>query len=450
MSAQQPLGIAAQQRGRGFTPQAQGVEHQRARASGRGGARGRGAGTRAPVVVSSSWRARGELRRRIELALDPPLARRGPRGRPARCPRPDRGRDPPVASMTSRGPGIARGSGDALARRRWRSGSAAADRRSAGRAGACDSRRGTATGVRPARSSSRSLRSTGPAGQNARRGIPANSASSARRIRRREPIHQGPRVVRRGPRRRRPRRRCTARRRPRRRLRGGPAPPRPQRRRRRSASAPRRGPRGSRCRGGRWRSRSSSSARARASWPRRRWTRAIRMSSAPAATGGRHAGSRRCLSRPRSERAGATTASRRRLVAEQLRASRARSAEVTRGNGGERLVEREHALVERLLAADPRREVARLLHPQLEPAGQVRLRLRQLVVGDDLVAQQRELAQDRVERPPDPAGVHAGSHLERAGVGVLDDARRHVVGERVSIDERRGTAGCSSRRRAPR
>ena len=64
----------------------------------------------------------------------------------------------------------------------------------------------------------------------------------------------------------------------------------------------------------------------------------------------------------------------------------------------ERLVQRVDAVVERLLAADPRREVARVVHPQLQPAGEVRLGLRQLLGRDRLVDQPGELREDRLDR----------------------------------------------------
>ena len=53
--------------------------------------------------------------------------------------------------------------------------------------------------------------------------------------------------------------------------------------------------------------------------------------------------------------------------------------------------------MEGLLAADPRGDVAGLVHAQLEAAGEVALRLGELVVGDRLVAQAGQLRQDRLE-----------------------------------------------------
>ena len=117
-------------------------------------------------------------------------------------------------------------------------------------------------------------------------------------------------------------------------------------------------------------------------------------------------------------------------------ATRRTSADVDGGDRRERLVERQDPVVERLLAADPRREVARLVHPQLEAAREVRLRLRQLLGRDGLVAQPGELGEDRVERRRQPLRVDAGRDLERAGVGVVDEPRRDVVGEALLLADR--------------
>jgi hypothetical protein len=78
--------------------------------------------------------------------------------------------------------------------------------------------------------------------------------------------------------------------------------------------------------------------------------------------------------------------------------------------------------VQRLLPADPRRQVPALLHAQLEAAREVRLGLRDLLIGHDLVPEQRELAQDRVDRPSNTPRVDAGGDLQGARVRVLDHA----------------------------
>ena len=102
---------------------------------------------------------------------------------------------------------------------------------------------------------------------------------------------------------------------------------------------------------------------------------------------------------------------------------------IDRLDRGQRLIERQHAVVERLLAADPRGDVPGVVHPQLEPAGQVALRLAELLLGDGLVAQPGELDEDGLERLGQPGRIDPGRDLEGAGVGVVDEPRRDVVGE---------------------
>ena len=48
----------------------------------------------------------------------------------------------------------------------------------------------------------------------------------------------------------------------------------------------------------------------------------------------------------------------------------------------------------------------------------------------------RQLPQDAVERPTDPARIDPGRDLQRAGVGVLDDPGGHVVREGIAVHER--------------
>ena len=156
------------------------------------------------------------------------------------------------------------------------------------------------------------------------------------------------------------------------------------------------------------------------------------------------------VSRPRRWRAGATAARRRRVVGKS-RAARSRTAGgIDRVDRGERLVEGQDPVVQRLLAADPRRDVAGVVHPQLEAAGEVALGLGQLVGRDELVAQPDELDQDRLDRRGQPRRVDAGRDLERAGVGVVDQAGGDVVGQPAAPRGPTGRAGCSCRRRARR
>ena len=85
--------------------------------------------------------------------------------------------------------------------------------------------------------------------------------------------------------------------------------------------------------------------------------------------------------------------------------------------------------MECLLATDPRGDMAGVVHPQLEPARQVALGLVELRGRDQLVAQPGELGQDRFDGRRQVRRIDAGRDLERPGVGVLDQARRDVVGE---------------------
>ena len=87
---------------------------------------------------------------------------------------------------------------------------------------------------------------------------------------------------------------------------------------------------------------------------------------------------------------------------------------VDRVDRGERLVEGQDPVVERLLAADPRGDVAGVVHPQLEAAGQVALGLGQLGLGHQLVAQPRELDQDRLERGRQPGRDRRPAETSRA------------------------------------
>ena len=89
----------------------------------------------------------------------------------------------------------------------------------------------------------------------------------------------------------------------------------------------------------------------------------------------------------------------------------------------DRLLQGIDPVVERLLAADPRREMAGLLHPQLEPARDVRLRLPELLLADEVVAQARELA-------PDYAMAYVvESELEdqRNALGWIEDPARGLM-----------------------
>ncbi len=106
----------------------------------------------------------------------------------------------------------------------------------------------------------------------------------------------------------------------------------------------------------------------------------------------------------------------------------------------ERLVEGQDAVVERLLATDPRREVAGVVHPQLETAGQVRLGLGQLVGRDLVVAQPGQLGEDGLERRLELVGVDAGVDAERADVRVLGDPRSDVVGQPELLADRQEEA----------
>ena len=196
----------------------------------------------------------------------------------------------------------------------------------------------------------------------------------------------------------------------------------------------------------------SSSARASASEPSRRWSASQdelgrRGSSAPA--GGRRPRRSRSCRQPQAALEPAQVARRARrprAAAPSSRnsspASRWTSVGVDGVDGGERLVERQDPVVERLLAADPRREVAGLVHPQLEAAGEVRLRLRELLVRDELVAQPGELGEDRVERRRQAVRVDARPRPR---------ARRRRRSRRGPTRRRRrgpaprgptGTAGC--------
>ena len=305
------------------------------------------------------------------------------------------------------------------------------------------------------RSSSRSLRSTGPAGQNARRGMPANSASSvaasaagSRSIRARasagRPSAAAASAAMHS---------ATSSRAARvevglRRVRGG-------RRRRRSASAPRRGPRGP-CESSGVAPEQVLQLRAREGQLAQPQVDArdpdvVGADSAGGGRGAGHAGSRRWRSRPRRDRAGRDDGQPQRLVAEQL------AGEPRDVGGGhpldrrERLVERQDAIVERLLPADPRREVARLLHPQLEPAGEVGLGLarapRAPTGSSRSVASSRRIASSA--RPTRPGSTPAVTCSAPASA-YSTIPERHVVGERVAIDERQEQRGCSSRRRGSR
>ena len=144
---------------------------------------------------------------------------------------------------------------------------------------------------------------------------------------------------------------------------------------------------------------------------------------------GRHAGSRSRGSRPRRWRAGATAARRSASSRNSWPARRWIARRVDRVDRGERLVEGQDPVVERLLAADPRGDVAGVVHPQLEAAGQVALGLGQLGLGDQLVAQPGQLDEDRLERGRQTGRVDAGRDLEGPGIGVVDQPGRDVVGE---------------------
>jgi hypothetical protein len=101
----------------------------------------------------------------------------------------------------------------------------------------------------------------------------------------------------------------------------------------------------------------------------------------------------------------------------------------------ERVIEGQDPVMERLLDAEPRGEVPALLEPQLQASLGVSLGLGQLLGWDRLVADARELAQDRGERRAEVVGVDPGVDLEDAGVGVLGGERVDVVGEsRVLAD----------------
>ena len=161
----------------------------------------------------------------------------------------------------------------------------------------------------------------------------------------------------------------------------------------------------------------SSSARASASEPRRRCSRRqdeVRIArSRPARrrTRARQAWQPQVRARGRAVARPARPRRAAGLIADELAGD---PLDVVGGDGldrGERLVERQHPVVERLLAADPRGDVAGLVHAQLEAARQVALRLLELVGRDQLVAQARELDEDRAERLAQPAGIDPGRDL---------------------------------------
>ena len=85
--------------------------------------------------------------------------------------------------------------------------------------------------------------------------------------------------------------------------------------------------------------------------------------------------------------------------------------------------------MEGLLATDPRGHMARVVHAQLETAREVALGLVELGGRDQFVAQPRELGEDRFDGRRQARRIDARRDLERPRVGVLDQARRDVVGE---------------------
>ena len=92
--------------------------------------------------------------------------------------------------------------------------------------------------------------------------------------------------------------------------------------------------------------------------------------------------------------------------------------------------------MQRLLPADPRGDVAGVVHAQLQAAGEIPLRLGQLVLRDQLVAQPGELREDRPERLAETGRVHAGRDLERPRIGIVDDPGRDVVGQPALLADR--------------
>ena len=109
----------------------------------------------------------------------------------------------------------------------------------------------------------------------------------------------------------------------------------------------------------------------------------------------------------------------------------------------------EDAIVERLLPADPGRDVARVVHPQLHPAGEIALRLLELSLRHELVAQTDELGEDRLQRRSarqDRPRPRSRAPLRRRSRRARTTRRRRARAPRA----RSGTAGCSSRRRARR
>ena len=124
------------------------------------------------------------------------------------------------------------------------------------------------------------------------------------------------------------------------------------------------------------------------------------------------------------------------VVAEQLPGESLDGRGVDRLDRGECLVECEDSVVERLLSADPRSDVARVVHAQLEAAGEVALRLLQLGVRHQLIAQAGELDEDRVEGGRQACRVDAGRDLQRSRVGIVDEPRRHVVGQPELLADR--------------
>ena len=182
----------------------------------------------------------------------------------------------------------------------------------------------------------------------------------------------------------------------------------------------------------------SSSTRASASDPRRRCDPRQDEVGRAGAAAQRPAGARAGAVMPATAgaargRAGGGPGRRRRAAGRRPRNSRPARSRTAVGVDGldrrQRLVEGQDPVVERLLAADPRGHVAGVVHPQLEPAGEVALGLGQLGGRDELVAQPGQLDQDRLDRGRQAGRIDAGRDLERAGVGVVDQARRHVVGQ---------------------
>ena len=93
--------------------------------------------------------------------------------------------------------------------------------------------------------------------------------------------------------------------------------------------------------------------------------------------------------------------------------------------------------MERLLATDPRRHVAGVVHPQLEAARQVALGLRQLGLTGTASSRSRTSSPRIASSAAGSARrIDAGRDLEAAGVGVLDEPRRHVVGQPELLADR--------------